>query len=193
LGKQWYYDGKLLKKKNTFTDFIACAEHLIKEGYTSERLIVAVGGSAGGLLAGAVVNMKPELFKAVILDVPFVDVINTMLDPSLPLTTEEYEEWGNPNEKEYFDYILSYSPYDNIVKQDYPSMLFLTGMTDEQVSYWEPAKMTAKLRDMKTDNNKLLLKVELSSGHWGVSGRYGYYKQVAFEHAFILTLFDIWK
>ena len=193
LGKQWYYDGKLLKKKNTFTDFIACAEHLIKEGYTSEGLIVAEGGSAGGLLAGAVVNMKPELFKAVILNVPFVDVINTMLDPNMPLTTEEYEEWGNPDEKEYFDYILSYSPYDNIVKQDYPSMLFLTGMTDEQVSYWEPAKMTAKLRDMKTDNNKLLLKVELSSGHWGVSGRYGFYKQVAFEHAFILTLFDIWK
>jgi oligopeptidase B len=193
LGKQWYYDGKLLNKKNTFTDFIACAEHLIKEGYTSEGLIVAAGGSAGGLLAGAVVNMKPELFKGVILEVPFVDVINTMLDPNLPLTTEEYEEWGNPNEKEYFDYILSYSPYDNIVKQDYPSMLFLTGMTDEQVSYWEPAKMTAKLRDMKTDNNKLLLKVELSSGHWGVSGRYGYYKEIAFEHAFILTLFDIWK
>jgi oligopeptidase B len=193
LGKQWYYDGKLLKKKNTFTDFIACAEHLIKEGYTSEGLIVAEGSSAGGLLAGAVVNMKPELFKAVILNVPFVDVINTMLDPNMPLTTEEYEEWGNPNEKEYFDYILSYSPYDNIVKQDYPSMLFLTGMTDEQVSYWEPAKMTAKLRDMKTDNNKLLLKVELSSGHWGVSGRYGYYKEIAFEHAFILTQFDIWK
>jgi oligopeptidase B len=182
-----------LKKKNTFTDFIACAEHLIKEGYTSEGLIVAEGSSAGGLLAGAVVNMKPELFKAVILNVPFVDVINTMLDPNMPLTTEEYEEWGNPNEKEYFDYILSYSPYDNIVKQDYPSMLFLTGMTDEQVSYWEPAKMTAKLRDMKTDNNKLLLKVELSSGHWGVSGRYGYYKEIAFEHAFILTQFDIWK
>ncbi len=193
LGKQWYEDGKLLKKKNTFTDFITCVEYLIKEGYSSEGLIVAKGASAGGLLAGSVVNLKPELFKAVILEVPFVDVINTMLDPNMPLTTQEYEEWGNPNEKEYFDYMLSYSPYDNIAPQDYPCMLFLTGMTDEQVTYREPTKMTAKLRDMKTDNNILLLKVELSVGHAGASGRYSYYKEVAFEHAFILTLFGIWK
>ncbi|MBW8048832.1 MAG: S9 family peptidase [Cytophagales bacterium] len=193
LGRQWYKDGKLLKKKNTFTDFIACAEHLIKENYTSKGFIVAKGGSAGGLLVGAVVNMRPDLFKAVILNVPFVDVINTMLDSTMPLTTQEYEEWGNPNEKDYFDYMLSYSPYENVKARDYPNMLFLSGMTDEQVSYWEPAKMVAKLRDMKTDNNKLLLKIQLSSGHGGVSGRYNYYKEVAFRHAFILTLFDMWE
>lgn len=193
LGRKWYDDGKLLAKKNTFTDFISCVEHLIAENYTTKGLLAAKGASAGGLLIGAVANMRPDLFNVMILDVPFVDVMNTMLDPNLPLTTGEYEEWGNPNVKEYFDYMLSYSPYDNIVAQDYPHMLLLTGMSDEQVSYWEPTKMTAKLRDLKTDNNDLLLKVELASGHAGASGRYGYFKEIAFEQAFILTHFNIWK
>jgi len=191
MGRPWYDNGKLLKKKNTFTDFIACAEHLIEQGYTDRDLLVINGGSAGGLLMGVVVNMRPDLFKAVIADVPFVDVINTMLDPSLPLVREEYEEWGNPNEKEFFDYMYSYSPYNNIKAQDYPAMLVTAGLNDPRVSYWEPAKFVAKLRTMKTDRNLLLLKTNLDAGHAGASGRYDYIKEIAFEYAFIFKILGV--
>ncbi|KAF1080581.1 MAG: Protease II [Candidatus Rifleibacterium amylolyticum] len=191
MGRPWYDNGKLLNKKNTFTDFISCAEHLIEQGYTDRELLVINGGSAGGLLMGAVVNMRPDLFKAVIADVPFVDVINTMLDPSLPLVREEYEEWGNPNEKEYFDYMYSYSPYDNIKAQDYPAMLVTAGLNDPRVSYWEPAKFVARLRTMKTDRNLLLLKTNLDAGHAGASGRYDYIKEIAFEYAFIFKMLGV--
>ncbi|MHB2148954.1 S9 family peptidase [Calditrichota bacterium LG25] len=186
LGRQWYEDGKLLKKKNTFTDFIACAEHLIKEGYTSEDKLSIAGGSAGGLLMGAVTNMRPELFKAVIAHVPFVDVLNTMLDPTLPLTVIEYDEWGNPNEEKYYWYIKSYSPYDNVSAQNYPNMLVTAGLNDPRVSYWEPAKWVAKLRATKTDDNLLLLKTNMGAGHSGASGRYDYLKEVAFDYAFLI-------
>ncbi|NLF97981.1 MAG: S9 family peptidase, partial [Candidatus Riflebacteria bacterium] len=191
MGRPWYDNGKLLNKKNTFTDFVSCAEHLIEQGYTDRELLVINGGSAGGLLMGAVVNMRPDLFKAVIADVPFVDVINTMLDPSLPLVREEYEEWGNPNEKEYFDYMYSYSPYDNIKAQDYPAMLVTAGLNDPRVSYWEPAKFVARLRTMKTDRNLLLLKTNLDAGHAGASGRYDYIKEIAFEYAFIFKMLGV--
>jgi len=190
LGQQWYLDGKMLNKKNTFTDFIACSEYLIEEEYVSKGNITIKGGSAGGLLMGAVANMRPELFKAVILDVPFVDVINTMLDDKLPLTTGEYEEWGNPNDKKYFNYIKSYSPYENVKVQNYPPMFFFTGLNDSRVGYWEPAKMVAKLRTLKTDNNILLLKTNINSGHGGDSGRYSYYKELAMKYAII---FDLYK
>lgn len=186
LGKAWYEDGKLLKKKNTFSDYIASAEHLIAQKYTSPSKLVASGGSAGGLLMGAVVNMRPDLFKAVVAKVPFVDVINTMLDPSIPLTVTEYEEWGNPNDKTYYDYIKSYSPYDNVEAKDYPNLLITAGLNDPRVAYWEPAKWTAKLRTLKTDKNVLLLKTNLGAGHGGPSGRYEYLKEVAFEYAFVL-------
>ncbi len=186
LGRQWYEDGKLLKKKNTFTDFIACAEYLIKEGYTSPQNLAIAGGSAGGLLIGAVTNMRPELFKAVIADVPFVDVLNTMLDPTLPLTVIEYDEWGNPNEEKYYWYIKSYSPYDNVKAQKYPNMLVIAGLNDPRVSYWEPAKFVAKLRALKTDQNCLLLKTNMGAGHMGASGRYNYLKEVAFKYAFLI-------
>ncbi|OYD13931.1 oligopeptidase B [candidate division WOR-3 bacterium JGI_Cruoil_03_44_89] len=191
MGRYWYDEGKLLNKKNTFTDFIACAEHLIAEKYTSSDKLIIGSGSAGGLLVGAVTNMRPDLFKAVIADVPFVDVLNTMLDPSLPLTVAEYEEWGNPNDKEYYDYIKSYSPYDNVEPKDYPNMLIITGLNDTRVSYWEAAKLTAKLRALKTDKNLLLLKTNMGAGHGGVSGRYNYLRDVAFKYAFILDLFGI--
>lgn len=191
MGRPWYDNGKLLKKKNTFTDFIACSEHLIEQGYTDKDLLAINGGSAGGLLMGAVANMRPDLFEVVIADVPFVDVINTMLDPSLPLVREEYEEWGNPNEKEYFDYMLSYSPYDNIKAQDYPAMLVTAGLNDPRVSYWEPAKLVAKLRTLKTDHNLLLLKTNLDAGHAGASGRYDYIKEIAFEYAFIFKILGV--
>lgn len=191
MGRLWYDNGKLLKKKNTFTDFIACAQHLIAQGYTDKDLLVINGGSAGGLLMGAVANMRPDLFKAVVADVPFVDVINTMLDPSLPLVREEYEEWGNPNEKEYFDYMYSYSPYDNIKAQNYPAMLVTAGLNDPRVSYWEPAKFVARLRTMKTDRNLLLLKTNLDAGHGGASGRYDYIKEIAFEYAFIFKILNV--
>jgi len=191
LGRPWYNDGKLLKKKNTFNDFISCAKLLIENGYTSKDKLVINGGSAGGLLMGAVVNARPDLFKIVIADVPFVDVINTMLDPSLPLVKEEYEEWGNPNDKEYFEYILSYSPYNNIVRQNYPNMLITAGLNDPRVSYWEPAKFTAKLRELKTDNNALILKTNMEAGHAGASGRYDYLKEIAFEYAFIFKILGI--
>ena len=191
LGWDWYEDGKLLNKKNTFTDFIACAEHLINEGYTRKGRIVASGGSAGGMLMGAVVNLRPDLFKAVIADVPFVDVLNTMLDDTLPLTTMEYNEWGNPNERRFYDYIKSYSPYDNVQRQDYPHMLITGGISDPRVTYWEPAKWTAKLRDSKTDGNLLLLKIHMDSGHGGASGRFDRLKEVALEYAFILKVFAL--
>ena len=188
LGWDWYEDGKLLNKKNTFTDFIACAEHLINVGYTAKGSIVASGGSAGGMLMGAVVNLRPDLFKAVIADVPFVDVLNTMLDDTLPLTTMEYNEWGNPNDRQFYDYIKSYSPYDNVRRQDYPHMLITGGISDPRVTYWEPAKWTAQLRESKTDDNLLLLKIHMDSGHGGASGRFDRLREVALEYAFILKV-----
>ncbi|MCK4330086.1 S9 family peptidase [candidate division WOR-3 bacterium] len=191
MGKFLYEQGKLLNKKNTFTDFIACSEYLIKKGYTSSDKLIISGGSAGGLLVGAVINMRPNLYKAVIADVPFVDVLNTMLDPTLPRTILEYEEWGNPNEEEYYDYIKSYSPYYNVEAQYYPNILINAGFYDTRVSYWEAAKWTAKLRAMKTDNNILLLKTNMGAGHMGYSGRYDYLKDKAFDYAFILDIFGI--
>lgn len=191
LGRQWYEDGKLLKKKNTFTDFIACGEYLVAEKYTCPEKLFAMGGSAGGLLMGAVVNMRPELFKGVVTRVPFVDVVTTMLDESIPLTTAEYDEWGDPNRKEYYDYILSYSPYDNVAAKDYPNLLVTTGLHDSQVQYWEPAKWVAKLRAFKTDSNRLLLKTNMEAGHGGASGRYKRYRETAFNYTFILDLLGI--
>jgi oligopeptidase B len=188
MGRPWYEDGKLLKKKNTFTDFIACAEHLVAEKYTCLDRLFIQGGSAGGLLIGAVVNMKPDLFNGAIAYVPWVDVITTMLDDSIPLTTNEYDEWGNPNQKEYYDYMLSYSPYDNVQKKDYPNMLVVTSLQDSQVQYWEPAKWVAKMRALKTDNNRLLLRTYMEAGHGGVSGRYRQYHETAFEYAFLIHL-----
>lgn len=193
MGRNWYEQGKLLKKKNTFTDFIGCAEFLIENNYTNSSKLFAEGGSAGGLLMGAVINMKPELFKGVIAAVPFVDVITTMLDDSIPLTTGEYDEWGNPNEKAYYDYMLSYSPYDNVAAKSYPAMLVTTGLHDSQVQYWEPAKWVAKLRANKTDNNILLLKTDMSAGHGGKSGRFQHLKDIAQEYAFLLDLIGIDK
>lgn len=187
LGEQWYEDGKLLKKKNTFTDFIACSELLINEKYTSSDRLAAMGGSAGGLLMGAVANMRPDLYQTIVAQVPFVDVINTMLDESLPLTTGEYEEWGNPNEEEYFNYIFSYSPYDNVKAQDYPNLLITGGLNDSQVLFHEPAKWTAKLRSLKTDDNIVLLHMNMDSGHGGATGRYDGIRDTAFEFAFILN------
>jgi oligopeptidase B len=193
LGRQWYDDGKLLNKKNTFTDFIACSEFLIKEKYTSAEHLYAYGGSAGGLLMGTIVNMSPELYKGVIAAVPFVDVITTMLDDSIPLTTGEYDEWGNPNDKAYYDYIKSYSPYDNVEAKAYPNLLVTTGLHDSQVQYWEPAKWVAKLRDMKTDNNLLFLETNMDAGHGGASGRFERVKEIAKDYAFILSLEGIYK
>ncbi|MFX0013677.1 MAG: S9 family peptidase [Promethearchaeota archaeon] len=186
LGRKWYEQGKLLHKKNTFTDFIVCAEYLISQKYTSNDKLCILGGSAGGLLMGAVINMRPDLFKTVIARVPFVDVINTMFDPSIPLTITEYEEWGNPNEKEYYDYMKSYSPYDNVVEKNYPRILMTAGLNDPRVQYWEPAKFTAKLRALKTDSNLLLLKTNMGEGHSGKSGRYDMIKETAFYYAFLL-------
>lgn len=190
MGRWWYEDGKLLKKKNTFTDFIACGEYLIKEGFTNSRKMFAMGGSAGGLLVGAVANMAPELFRGIVAQVPFVDVVTTMLDDSIPLTTGEYDEWGNPNEKEYYDYILSYSPYDNVEAKDYPAMFVSTGLHDSQVQYWEPAKWVAKLRELKTDDNPLYLKTDMDYGHGGASGRFEPFHEVAMEYAFILDILE---
>ena len=186
MGRSWYEDGKLLKKKNTFTDFIDCVEFLIKESYTNPKKVFASGGSAGGLLIGAVVNMRPELFRGIIADVPFVDVVTTMLDESIPLTTGEYDEWGNPNDKEYYDYMKSYSPYENVQAMAYPAMLVTTGYHDSQVQYWEPAKWVAKLREVKTDEHLLIFKTELDYGHGGASGRFQKYKEVALAYAFVL-------
>lgn len=189
LGRQWYEDGKLLKKKNTFSDFVACSIHLIKERYTSSKHLYAMGGSAGGLLMGAVINMAPELYNGIISAVPFVDVVTTiMLDDSIPLTTGEYDEWGNPNDKLYYEYMKSYSPYDNIEAKDYPNMLVTAGLHDSQVQYWEPAKWVAKLRELKTDTNKLYLKTNMEAGHGGASGRFESLKEDAEEYAFLLDL-----
>lgn len=185
-GRKWYDDGKLLKKKNTFTDFIACSEHLIDEKYTQADKLFAKGGSAGGLLMGAIVNMRPDLYKGVIANVPFVDVVTTMLDESIPLTTGEFDEWGNPKDSTYYEYILSYSPYDQVKAQDYPAMLVTTGLHDSQVQYWEPAKWVAKLRELKTDNHSLLLKTNMDYGHSGASGRFQWIHELALEDAFIL-------
>ena len=188
LGRSWYEDGKMLHKKNTFTDFINCGELLIQKGYTSPQKLYAIGGSAGGLLVGAVINMKPEIFKGVIAAVPFVDVVTTMLDESIPLTTGEYDEWGNPNEETYYQYMKSYSPYDNVEAKDYPALLITTGLHDSQVQYWEPAKWIAKLRELKTDANPLYLKTNMDTGHGGASGRFEAYRETALEYAFLLDL-----
>ena len=188
LGRQWYEDGKLLNKKNTFTDFIACSIHLIKERYTSSKHLYAMGGSAGGLLMGAIINKSPELYNGIIAAVPFVDVITTMLDDSIPLTTGEYDEWGNPNDILYYNYMKSYSPYDNVEARAYPNMLVTTGLNDSQVQYWEPAKWVAKLRDMKTDSNQLYFKTNMDAGHGGASGRFESLKEDAEEFAFLLDL-----
>ena len=188
MGRQWYDDGKMLKKKNTFYDFIDAGQFLVDNKYAADDKLFCLGGSAGGLLVGAVINMAPELWAGAIAAVPFVDVITTMLDETIPLTTGEYDEWGNPNEKIYYDYIKSYSPYDNIEKKSYPNLLVTTGYHDSQVQYWEPAKWVAKLRDYKTDDNLLLLHTEMGAGHGGKSGRFERYKETALEYAFLIDL-----
>ena len=188
LGRPWYEDGKLLKKMNTFTDFIDCSKYLIENKYTSPKHLYAMGGSAGGLLMGAIINLNPELYNGVIAAVPFVDVVTTMLDDSIPLTTGEYDEWGNPNKEIYYNYMKSYSPYDNVQPINYPNLLVTTGLHDSQVQYWEPAKWVAKLRDQKTDKNLLLLKTDMDAGHGGASGRFEALKEVALEYAFLFYL-----
>lgn len=188
LGRQWYEDGKLLKKKNTFTDFIDCSKYVIEQKYTSPEHLYAEGGSAGGLLMGVIVNWAPELYNGVIAQVPFVDVMTTMLDSTIPLTTGEYDEWGNPNTKKYYDYMLSYSPYDNVSAQKYPNMYISTGLHDSQVQYWEPAKWVAKLRNKKTNNNLLFLNTNMDAGHGGASGRFEALKELAKEFSFLLDL-----
>ncbi|MDX9770171.1 MAG: S9 family peptidase [Tenuifilaceae bacterium] len=191
LGREWYEDGKLLKKMNTFTDFIDCSQFLVDSKYTNPDKLFAMGGSAGGLLMGAVANLRPDLYKGMIAQVPFVDVVTTMLDTSIPLTTGEYDEWGNPNDEEYYHYMKSYSPYDQVTAQDYPNMLVTTGYHDSQVQYFEPAKWVAKLRDTKTDDNILLFKTDMDAGHGGASGRFKSLRDVAFEYAFMLYLLGI--
>lgn len=193
LGREWYEDGKLLKKMNTFNDFIDCAEHLIAQNYTSQKHLYAMGGSAGGLLMGAVINLKPELFKGVIAAVPFVDVVTTMLDDTIPLTTGEYDEWGNPNEEKYYHYMKSYSPYDNVENKNYPNLLVTTGLHDSQVQYFEPAKWVAKLREQTKNKNKILLHIDMSVGHGGASGRFDSLKDVAREYAFLFDMEEILK
>lgn len=193
LGRNWYEDGKMFNKKNTFTDFIDCAKFLIENKYTSPKHLYAEGGSAGGLLMGAIVNMNAELFHGIIAAVPFVDVVTTMLDDSIPLTTGEYDEWGNPNNKDSYEYMLSYSPYDNVTKKDYPNMLVTTGLHDSQVQYFEPAKWVAKLRDYKTDSNILLLHTNMDTGHGGASGRFDALKEIAMDYAFLFDLEGIKK
>ena len=193
MGRQWYEDGKMMKKKNTFTDFIDCGEFLVKEKYTSKEHLYAQGGSAGGLLMGAVTNMAPDLWHGVIAQVPFVDVVNTMLDDNIPLTTNEFDEWGNPKNKDAYFYMKSYSPYENIEKKNYPNLLVTTGLHDSQVQYFEPAKWVAKLRAMKRDKNVLLLHTNMKFGHGGASGRFDYLKDVALNYAFLFTLEGIYK
>ena len=191
LGRQWYENGKLLHKKNTFLDFIACTKTLIRKKYSSPDKIFARGGSAGGILMGYLANNAPALYRGIIAHVPFVDVINTMFDETLPLTAYEYNEWGNPQEKKYFDYIKSYSPYDNVKAQNYPNLLITAGLNDPRVTYWEPAKWTAKLRANKTDQNLLLLQINMEAGHGGKSGRFEYLKEIALEYAFIFKILGI--
>ena len=188
LGRTWYEDGKMMNKKNTFFDFIDCGKYLVEKKYGSPEKLFAMGGSAGGLLMGAIVNYEPKMWKAIVAQVPFVDVLTTMLDESIPLTTGEFDEWGNPKQKEAYDYIKTYSPYDNVEPKDYPNMLITTGLHDSQVQYWEPAKWVAKLRELKTDDNILLLKTQMDFGHSGASGRFEGLKEVALEYAFILNL-----
>jgi oligopeptidase B len=191
MGREWYEDGKLLKKINTFTDFNDCAQYLVDNNYTATDLLFARGGSAGGLLMGAIVNMRPDLYRGVVAGVPFVDVVTTMLDPTIPLTTFEWDEWGDPREKVYYDYMLSYSPYDQVKEMDYPNILVTTGYWDSQVQYWEPAKWVAKLRDMKTDDNILIMKCNMDAGHGGASGRFERLRTTALEYAFMLDLAGI--
>ncbi|GAA3641154.1 S9 family peptidase [Flavivirga jejuensis] len=193
LGRNWYENGKLLTKLNTFHDFIDCSKHLIEQKYTSEKHLYAYGGSAGGLLMGAIINMNPELYNGILAAVPFVDVVTTMLDDSIPLTTGEYDEWGNPNDLSYYNYMKSYSPYDNVEAKYYPNMLVTTGLHDSQVQYWEPAKWVAKLRELKTDTNKLLFHINMDSGHGGASGRFESLKEIALEYAFLLDLEGIYR
>jgi len=190
-GEPWREAGRMMKKMNTFTDFIACTEYLVANKYGSRDKIAIEGGSAGGLLMGAVTNLRPDLFKVVVSHVPFVDVMNTMLDASLPLTVGEYEEWGNPNEKAAYDYMLTYSPYDNLKKGAYPALLVKTSFNDSQVMYWEPAKYVARLRTLKTDKNILVLKTNMAAGHGGSSGRYDHLKEIAFDYSFMLTQLGI--
>jgi oligopeptidase B len=191
MGRQWYEDGKLLKKKNTFTDFIAAAEFLIREKFTAPEKLFAMGRSAGGLLMGAAANMRPDLFAGIVAEVPFVDVVTTMLDASIPLTTGEYDEWGDPNQKEFYDYMLSYSPYDNVERQAYPAMLITGGLHDSQVQYWEPAKWAARLLERKTDDRRILLKTNMEAGHGGASGRFRRHRETAFSYLFLLDLAGI--
>ena len=186
MGRPWYDDGKLLKKKNTFTDFIACGEHLVSTGWADPKRLYAVGGSAGGLLVGAVINMAPDLWDGAVAQVPFVDVVTTMLDDSIPLTTSEYDEWGDPNDKESYDYMLSYSPYDNVEAKDYPALLVTSGLHDSQVQFWEPTKWVAKLRALRTNDATLLLHTNMDAGHGGKSGRFARYHETALEYAFVL-------
>jgi len=188
MGRDWYENGKLLKKKNTFNDFVDCAEFLLEQKYVKPNSLFAAGGSAGGLLMGAVMNMRPDLWAGVLAAVPFVDVVTTMLDESIPLTTGEYDEWGNPNNKEYYDYIFSYSPYDQVKEMDYPNVLVTTGLHDSQVQYWEPAKWVARLRDKNTSKNQILLHTNMDTGHGGASGRFEYLKEIALEYAFLLDI-----
>lgn len=188
MGRSWYKDGRLLKKKNTFTDFNDCASYLINQKYTNPTKLMAMGRSAGGLLMGAVVNMEPQLYRGVVAGVPFVDVVTTMLDESIPLTTGEFDEWGNPKDKEFYDYMLSYSPYDNVVAQDYPNILVTAGYHDSQVQYWEPAKWVAKLREVKTDDNKVMMLTNMAFGHGGASGRFEKLRETALMYTFMLDL-----
>jgi oligopeptidase B len=186
MGRAWYDDGRKLNKKNTFNDFLDATRALVQRGYADKRKVFAMGGSAGGLLMGAVANMSTGEYRGIVAQVPFVDVVSSMLDESIPLTTNEYDEWGNPQEDEYYEYMLSYSPYDNVSKKSYPAMLVTTGLWDSQVQYFEPAKWVAKLRAFKADDNRLLLHVEMAAGHGGKSGRYQRYREIAMEYAFIL-------
>jgi oligopeptidase B len=186
MGKAWHDDGRMMRKRNTFTDFVAAAEFLLAEGYGSRARLVIEGGSAGGLLMGAVANLRPDLWRAVVSKVPFVDVVNTMLDETLPLTVGEFEEWGNPKERADYEYIRSYCPYSNLEPKAYPAMLVKTSFHDSQVMYWEPAKYVAKLRALKTDANVLLLQTNMAAGHGGASGRYDYLREVALDYAFVL-------
>ena len=188
VGRHWYLDGRQHNKLNTFTDFIDVSRFLVEQGYTSPEHLYAEGASAGGLLMGAVTNMAPELYNGVLAGVPFVDVITTMLDPDIPLTTSEYDEWGNPNVKEDYDYMLAYSPYDQVSAQAYPNMLITSGLHDSQVQYWEPTKWVAKLREYKTDDNLLLLKTDMEAGHGGKTGRFQYLEDIALEYGFLLVL-----
>jgi oligopeptidase B len=193
MGKPWHDAGRLMEKQNTFTDFIAATRELVMNGYGDPRRVSAEGGSAGGLLMGAIVNLRPEMYRAIVSHVPFVDVMNTMLDASLPLTVPEYEEWGNPNEQAAFEYMLSYSPYDNLKARSYPAILIKTSLNDSQVMYWEPAKYVAKLRTLKKDDSVLMLHTNMSAGHGGASGRYDYLKEIAFDYAFLLKELDVVK